>query len=444
MSEADSKSLEEVEKLAKQLDRKQHETEILKVISGQISSSLDLKETLDSLLVLLDKFFNYEHSMILLSDLESKFLTVFASHGYKVTGLNAKVEIGKGVIGMVAKSKKLLRFGNLSQRLMYASAGEVNFEDVEDEIIIKLPGLSNPRSQVAIPLLVNDELVGVLNVESEDFNVFKEEDADLIFLVAIQAAIAIQNARLFKAERERFEQVERINNQLSELIKEQKRTLSLFVKFVPEPVVRKVLRDKTDSIFQGEQLNIALLFCDIRNFTPISERISPKEVVDLLNSYYTAMSGVIKEHRGVINQFVGDEIFVTFGAPLPVPNSEEKAVKCALEMIDKLADLNQMMAKRIGSEINVGIGINYGAVVAGNLGSEDRMEYSITGDAVNTAKRIESLTRGHPNAILVSQSIFDKTENLIEYKCWEKVKVKGKDEKVQVYQVLRLKEESSK
>ena len=107
------------------------------------------------------------------------------------------------------------------------------------------------------------------------------------------------------------------------------------------------------------------------------------------------------------------------------------------------ADLNNKMAKLMGSEINVGIGLNYGAVVAGNLGSDDRMEYSITGDAVNTAKRIESLTRGHPNAILVSESIYDKTKDLIESKCWEKVKVKGKDEKVQVYQVLGLKEGSS-
>ncbi len=433
----------EVEKLTLKLERKHRESEILKEISGQISNSLDLNRTLDTILSLLDKYFNYKYSMILLAEPDSRLLTVFAGYGYKDPGLGAKVQIGIGVIGMVAKSKKLLRFGNLSQRLMYASSGEVDFEDIEQEIVIKLPGLSKPRSQVAIPLIINEELVGVLNVESGDFNVFKEEDADLISLVATQAAIAIQSARLFEAERKRFEQVENINKQLSDMNKEQKKTLNLFVKFVPEPVVRKALREKTESIFEGEQLNIALLFCDIRNFTPISEKITPKEVVDLLNSYYSSMSGVIRVHKGVINQFVGDEIFVTFGAPLPIADCEEKAVRCAIAMIEKLVDLNKKMEKKIGSEINVGIGLNYGAVVAGNLGSDDRMEYSITGDAVNTAKRIESLTRGHPNAILVSESIYDKTKDLIESKCWEKVKVKGKDEKVQVYQVLGLKEEGS-
>ncbi len=105
-------------------------------------------------------------------------------------------------------------------------------------------------------------------------------------------------------------------------------------------------------------------------------------------------------------------------------------------MIEQLEILNLDLKRRLGTEINVGIGLNYGPVVAGNLGSEDKIEYSVTGDTVNTAKRIESLTTSHPNSILISESIFDKTKHLVNTKAWEPIKVKGKSEDVSVFQVL--------
>jgi len=275
-------------------------------------------------------------------------------------------------------------------------------------------------------------------VESSKFNIFKSEDEDLISLLASQAAIAIQNARLFEAERKRYGEVQEVNRKLSDLTKEQQKTLDLFVKYVPKPVVQKALSEKTESIFDGEQIEIAVLFCDIRNFTPISEGILPSEVVALLNSYYSNMNDVIKKFDGSVNQYVGDEIFVTFGAPVSIISCEEKSVLCAIGMIEQLEILNKELRETLGIEINVGIGVNFGPVVAGNLGSEDKIEYSVTGDTVNTAKRIESLTKSIPNAILVSESIYEKTNHLIKTKAWEPVKVKGKNENVSVYQVLGL------
>jgi class 3 adenylate cyclase len=105
---------------------------------------------------------------------------------------------------------------------------------------------------------------------------------------------------------------------------------------------------------------------------------------------------VIRKHKGTINQFIGDEIFVAFGSPVPLVNPEESAVCCAVEMIAQLEKINQELQSSLGVHIHVGIGINYGPVIAGNLGCEDKISYSVTGDSVNTAKRIESLTHGHP------------------------------------------------
>jgi len=237
----------------------------------------------------------------------------------------------------------------------------------------------------------------------------------------------------------RIEEIHKVNKDLKILNKEQQKTLNLFVKYVPEPVVKKALHQESHSIFEGEQLDVSLLFCDIRDFTAISEQLTPKEVVILLNSYYSGMADVIKKHLGNISQFVGDEIFVTFGAPFPVDNPEEKAILCALDMKSRLNEINQNLNHSLNTEIHVGIGINHGPVVAGNLGSDDRLSYSITGDAVNTAKRIEALTKGKKDVILVSETIFEKTNHIIDTTSWDPVEIRGKNEKVQVYQVNGLK-----
>ena len=237
-------------------------------------------------------------------------------------------------------------------------------------------------------------------------------------------------------ERKRLQEIEKTNITLSELVTQQKKTLELFVKYVPEPIVKRALSEKQQDIRKGEQLEAALLFCDIRRFTTIAELLSPEDTVHFLNVYYSMMSEVINQHNGVINQFVGDEIFVSFGAPLPIDNPEMSAVNCAREMILKLEEINMALADTIESEVVVGIGINFGSIIAGNLGSDDRLSYSITGDAVNTAKRIESLTITLPNAILISQSIFEKTKEIVKTKPLGEVEIKGKNKKVNVFQVI--------
>ncbi|MFC2124551.1 adenylate/guanylate cyclase domain-containing protein [Bacteroidota bacterium] len=241
------------------------------------------------------------------------------------------------------------------------------------------------------------------------------------------------------SEKIRLEELHKVNRRLKTLNQEQEKTLNLFVKYVPEPIVSKAIYEESHSIFEGEQLNVSLLFCDIRGFTAISEKLDPNEVVTLLNIYYSNMAQVIKRYFGNISQFVGDEIFVTFGAPFPVDHSEEKSVLCAIDMISALRKINKTLRKTLNAEIHIGIGINHGLVVAGNLGSDDRLSYSITGDAVNTAKRIEALTKGRLDLILISQSVYKKSKHLINTDPWEPVEIRGKNEKIKVYEVFGLK-----
>lgn len=269
----------------------------------------------------------------------------------------------------------------------------------------------------------------------------KGDDGKIHRFLAVQrdvTEIVSTERKLQKAmeeERKRLEEIESSNARLNDLIARQKRTLELFVKYVPESVVNRSLSGQLDNIREGEQLEVGLLFCDIRSFTSISERLDPKQTVHFLNVYYSAMSEVINRHNGVINQFVGDEIFVSFGAPVPIEEPEISAVRCAMDMVAKLDDINRQLVSVINQNVVVGIGINFGPIIAGNLGSDDRLSYSITGDAVNTAKRIESLTRNLPNAILISESIYGKTKHLIRTKPWGEVEIKGKNKKLNVFQV---------
>lgn len=246
--------------------------------------------------------------------------------------------------------------------------------------------------------------------------------------------MAIENARqLFSLQQKNKSLLETLQRKVAE----QERTLKLFMKYVPEAIVEKTLKNGDTSIFEGELRQATVLFCDIRGFTPMSEKLSPKEVVGFLNDYYSTMTEVIKRHNGTVNQFVGDEIFAAFGAPVISINNERNAVFCAFEMMKKLEALNQKYQEKMGA-IEMGIGINSGEVIAGNLGSEDKISYSLTGDTVNTGKRIESLTKDSPNSILISDNVFESVRELIDAHSWEPIEVKGKKEKIRVHQLIRI------
>ena len=226
---------------------------------------------------------------------------------------------------------------------------------------------------------------------------------------------------------------------LQQKVEEQESTLRLFIRYVPEQVVKKTLENSQEAIFQGELRDVAVLFCDIRGFTPMSEELSPKEVVSFLNDYYTIMSEIVKQYNGSVNQFVGDEIFAAFGAPEMFPDNETNAVFCAIKMMENLSKLNDKYQEKFKREIQMGIGINYGEVVVGNVGSADRIRYSLSGDTVNTGKRIESITKDYPNSILISDSIYERTKDVINAKAWEPLAVKGKKEKILVYEIQGVK-----
>ena len=147
------------------------------------------------------------------------------------------------------------------------------------------------------------------------------------------------------------------------------------------------------------------------------------------------MTEIISRHNGVVAQFIGDEVFAVFGSPIQDENKEINAVFCAIEMIEKSHELKEIFGKKLDKDIQFGIGINTGFAVVGNMGSAQRVTYSVIGDIVNTAKRIESLTREFPNTILIGEAVYRKVLDHVALKAWDPISVKGKANLIQVYEV---------
>ena len=180
----------------------------------------------------------------------------------------------------------------------------------------------------------------------------------------------------------------------------------VFSRFVPEAVVAEVLKNVDEDLrLGGKRQEVTVLFSDIRGFTTYSEAREPETVIDVLNQYLTMMTDVILAHGGTLVTFMGDGIMAVFGAPIPMDDHADRALAAAREMAGTtLERFNEWMRREGESGFRIGIGLNTGAVMAGNVGSERRLEYTVIGDVTNTASRIEGMTKGRPHTIYLADS----------------------------------------
>ena len=188
---------------------------------------------------------------------------------------------------------------------------------------------------------------------------------------------------------------------------ERQRVRDTFARFVPDQVVGEVLaRTDEDLRLGGRRVEVTVLFSDIRGFTTFSEKRDPEEVLEILNRYHEEMTASVMDHGGTLVSFIGDGIYAVFGAPLEQVDHADRALAAALEMLEvRLPRVNEWMRERgVGEEFRIGIGLNSGPVMAGNLGSAQRLEYTAIGDTVNTAARLEGMTKGSGYSLFISDS----------------------------------------
>ncbi|MCL1834298.1 MAG: HAMP domain-containing protein [Leptospirales bacterium] len=215
---------------------------------------------------------------------------------------------------------------------------------------------------------------------------------------------------------------------------EREKMKDAFSKFVNKEVAELAL--KGDLKLGGERKDVAIFFSDIRSFTAMSEKLQPEEVVDFLNEYMTLMVKCVNDTNGSVDKFIGDAIMAVWGAPISYGNDTENAVNSALLMRDVLIKFNKGRGSVKKPIINIGCGINTGPVLVGQIGSEDRMEYTVIGDAVNLASRIESLNKPFGTDILISTDAYNIVKGIFNVAPMKKIKVKGKHDPQQIYAVL--------
>lgn len=225
-------------------------------------------------------------------------------------------------------------------------------------------------------------------------------------------------------------------NEMVEGLKERDRLKETFGRYVTRQVADHLMKGHQN--LGGELVPVTVLFSDIRQFTSISERMDPRALLDFLNEYFSGMVESVMHHQGVVDKFIGDAIMAVFGAPVPEPEDPFRAVQAALEMRTRLAKINEGFGARGLPEIRAGIGLHTGQVVAGNMGHSERMEYTVIGDPVNLASRLEGMTKELGCDILLSEDLHRLVAERVEAEPLKMIKVKGRDQEVMVYRLIGL------
>jgi adenylate cyclase len=225
-------------------------------------------------------------------------------------------------------------------------------------------------------------------------------------------------------------------NHMSEGLAERDQVRDLLGKVVSPAVAAELLRK--DVTLGGEEREVTILFSDLRNFTAMCEALSPQKILGILNHYFTRMSAIVETHGGVVDKYVGDAMMALFGAPLVNPDDADRAMETALEMCDALDELNRQWHAEGRPTIGLGIGIHTDIVVAGNMGSQTRLNYTVIGDGVNLASRLQGLTKTpeYATRIIISRTTLAKAKGRYQTRRLGEVAVKGKQKSTEIYALL--------
>ncbi|MGE5217382.1 MAG: adenylate/guanylate cyclase domain-containing protein [Chloroflexota bacterium] len=230
-------------------------------------------------------------------------------------------------------------------------------------------------------------------------------------------------------------------NEMAKSLREKEKIKHAFSSYVARQVVDEILKNPDEIMLSGARRDVSVIFCDMRGFTPLAERLPPEEVVAALNDFYSLMIDTTIKHDGMINKFLGDAVMAIFGAPVYYPDHCLRAVKTALAMQRGIAELSAKRVMQGKDPMAIGIGISAGEAVAGTVGPECQMEYTVIGDKVNLAARLESNAK--PGQVLVSESTYQQVADKVEARCLGVMSVKGKEEEVTVYEIIGLVEQEA-
>lgn len=376
---------------------------VLYEISRQLNSIQDFKELLHRIMDLI-------------------FMVIDADYGFLVLTGGAA---GNELIPMVVKYKddKVVGTGQITasrtiiERVIRDKVALLTSNAMDDSRLdyAKSVFLQQIRSAICVPLWKKDDIIGVIQLDSIRLdNQFTQDDLELLKAIGSQMAMVIEQASL----NEKIREEERLRNRLE--------------RFHSPQVIEMILHGGQEDLMEPKELTATIIFTDIVGFTTISEKLPPRDVNMILNRYFSRMTDIIFKYDGTLDKYIGDGLLAVFGAPVEKEDDAVRAVRAALEMRQEVAELRAIFPA--GTTLDIRIGINTGRVVAGNMGSPKRLDYTVIGDPVNTASRLESIAA--PNQILIGETTYRLVKDMFTINTVGPRRVKGKSAEIMVYEVV--------
>jgi adenylate cyclase len=384
-------------------ERREKKLSLLFEISKELSRQQELDQLLHKVVDVTFQIFNVDRVSILLLDPRTAELVPRISRS-RTGDTNAARHVPQSIARKAVDDRVAILSDNAA---------------ADDRFKGKSILIQSVRSAMCTPLLGSDQKVlGILYVDNQTaIQSFTDEDLEFLMTFGGLTAVAIENS------------------QLSERIRREAMVLSNFQRYFAPNVAAQIAQQEGAVTLGGDKRPVVIFFSDIRGFTPMSENMNPDEVAQLLTEYFTEMVEIVFEHSGSLDKFMGDAIMALWGAPIAHEDDADRAMQCALDQLNALEKMNAKWKEKDQQEIKIGIGINFGEVFAGNFGSDRRLEYTVIGDAVNTASRLCSVAG--PNEILIAEPFYKALKKPPKVEALEPMQVKGKAKKIPVYRVKR-------
>lgn len=385
---------------------------ILKVLTKVAETLIAVRPVEEVLQQVMDIVFDHVPAdrgfLMLQEELGTRLVPMVIKHRNTTAGGDqAKISISKTIADRVVKDRVSILTSDALVDPRFGAGDSIRFHGI--------------RSAMCAPLWNKDQVIGIIHVDSPMLtNCFTLNDLDLLTALANYAAVAVERARL---------------NQ--KILAEEKKRERLGRFLSPQVTNRILATSDSQSATLGvpEVRDVSVLFADIVGFTSMSEKMSPAAVALLLSDYLSRMTDVIFKYEGTLDKYIGDALMAVFGAPLDMPDHAERSIRAALEMRERLDEFNS--ERKEGPTIRIRIGINSGKAVAGEIGSINKKEYTVLGDTVNTASRLESSV-AKPGLIVIGENTYAAVKNIFKCQSLGKATLKGKEKEVAVYEVQGL------
>jgi class 3 adenylate cyclase/GAF domain-containing protein len=392
--------------------KRNQELDTLKQIGNALASStfnIDqvLKYTMDMIRAVMDV---EAGSLLLLQGDELEFKVSFDVDVDILRKFRPK--LGKGIAGYVAARGDALIVNDVK--------GHPQFMSKIDEYTD-----FSTRSALCVPIISQGKVLGVIEVLNKRGGDFVASDKDLLHSIASSVTIAMENARLYE--------------ETVSMAEQEKNIRQMFQKFVPEKIVDKIVHGReTERKIIEEIKMLTLLNIDIRGFSILAQSMGPQKTVSVLNYFFSIMGGIVFKHHGIVDKYLGDGFLAVFGAPVSSSRDADNAVFAALEMKEAIDEVNKYFQKEIGSSLEIGISVNTGEVIVGNIGFEKKMDYTVIGDPVNIVFRLQALTKSFVNSILISEKTNRAAQTRLDVREVEKALINSSLEGITIYELIGL------